>query len=346
MRRLIVLPLLIYSFADCNNKRNPTLPVNRAFYYWKSVYRNNSAEQTALKNLKVNTVYTKFFDVDWNYDESKCFPLAQINFRDKPDTSLNIIPCVFITNRSIANIDSANIPGLADNISNLLDGIIVRNGFKKINELQIDCDWTEKTKGKYFLLLTELKKKDLFQNKLLSATIRLFQLKFINRCGIPPVDKGLLMAYNMGNLKNASSENSILDHNVLEDFAAHLSGYPLKLDIALPLFGWYVWFDNKQQYKGLIHDFSIPPPEFFPVEKNANRYIFKSTFDSLGYSFQTGDVLRKEESKADEILKAAKTLSAYLKKDTLTLCCFHLDSITLKKYSANELEEIFNSLSH
>ena len=67
---------------------------------------------------------------------------------------------------------------------------------------------------------------------MLSATIRLHQLKFIGESGIPPVDKGLLMCYNMGDLHRLRISNSILETAELKKYIKQLSVYPLKLDVA------------------------------------------------------------------------------------------------------------------
>ncbi len=57
-------------------------------------------------------------------------------------------------------------------------------------EIQIDCDWTERTRNAYFQLLTALKREPFLQGKILSATIRLHQVKYVQRSGIPPADRG------------------------------------------------------------------------------------------------------------------------------------------------------------
>ncbi len=221
------------------------------------------------------------------------------------------------------------------------------NDIKNISEVQIDCDWTEKTTGKYFYLLRELKQQPFFSDKILSATIRLYQAKYKQRTGVPPVDKGLLMAYNMGNLKNPGIANSILDPGELDKYIRDIRSYPLHLDVALPLFSWYVWFKNDKTYKGLVHDYDLPSLNGFPVdEKTGGKFLFTSDFDTLGFSFQKGDMLRKEDSDLSDIIKAGESLAKHFPNDTLTLCCFHLDSVILKKYPPDALEKIFNSLQH
>jgi hypothetical protein len=337
-----------FSFASCHSERGKQkIPITRGFYYWRSVFKNIAAEQRILKEAKVTHLYIKFFDVDWNYRTSKPFPLAQIQFADNPDSSLQIIPVVFITNRCLSQIDSSTIPSLAENIARLLASTSSANNIKNISELQIDCDWTDKTKDKYFYLLRELDKHSFFSNKLLSVTIRLYQAKYKQRTGVPPADKGLLMAYNMGNIKNPETANSILDPAEMEKYIKDIRSYPLHLDLALPLFSWYVWFKYDESYKGLIHDYDLPALSGFPIqEKNQDKYIFTRDYDTLGFSFQKGDILRKEASDLSDIVKAGELFAKHFPGDSLTLSCFHLDSLILKKYPADVLEKIFNSLQH
>jgi len=309
------------------------------------VYRNIDVEQKALRDEQISTLYVKFFDVDWHYSSKRALPLAQIQFADQPDHSLRLIPVVFITNRCLVEVDSLAIAPLAGNISLLLEKIAATNHLENLTEVQVDCDWTDKTRDKYFHLLRELRQRPFFAHKLLSATIRLFQAKYKQIAGVPPVDKGLLMAYNMGNLKNPAIANSILDPNEMNKYISDIDNYPLPLDLALPLFSWLVWFNSDNSYKGLVHDYDLPSLEGLPVEKKGDtRFLFTRDIDTLGFSFQKGDVLRKEESEANDVIKAGQLFARHFRGDSLVISCFHLDSVILRKYRTDVLEKIFSSV--
>jgi len=343
----IILLLLLSSIYCHPEQKKKKFIVNRGFYYWKSIFRNDVPGRQILQQEKVQQLYIRYFDVDWNYIRHNPFPSAQIHFADQPDSSLQIIPVVFITNRCIDHIDSSAIPSLAGRIGSLIKDISDINGIKHIREVQIDCDWTDKTKNKYFYLLNELRQHPFFSGKQLSATIRLHQAKYYERTGVPPVDKGLLMAYNMGNIKNASTRNSILEPNELNKYITDLNNYPLHLDIALPLFSWYVWFNADLTFKGLVHDYEIASLTGFPVEAAAgNKFQFTRNCDTLGFSFKKGDLLRKEESDLIDIIQSSELLAKHLHNDSLSISCFHLDSVILKKYPADALEKVFNSLNN
>ena len=139
-----------------------------------------------------------------------------------------VIPTVFITNECIKKIDSSQIKTLAGNVYNLVQDIINTHGFNSIKEIQFDCDWTASTRSNYFLLLEKFNALWKDSGIPVSATIRLHQVKFMSRTGVPPVKKGLLMCYNMGNLKNPATGNSIIETAELEKLYRN----PLRLSAA------------------------------------------------------------------------------------------------------------------
>ena len=333
-----MLPLFLQ--FSCNEKKEYR-KIEPAFYYWKSSFQLSDFEKRKLDSLKVHVLYIKFFDVDWDEATRQNIPKALIRFQDSGYQSYKIIPTVFITNECFKNIAANQVPALAEKTKQLIAQLIANNSIKNVSEIQIDCDWTATTKEKYFSFLTEFKKNN--PSTLLSATIRLHQIKFITKSGVPPVDKGLLMCYNMGNLKNPATRNSIIEAEELKKYTGNLGSYSLPLDVALPLFDWKVLF-RANEYRGLIQH--LPDSVF-------TGNLFKKTFnnyevlkDSLlqGYELKKGDILRNEESQYKEIIAVADQLNKKLKNTPQRVSLYHLDSITLSKFSIHELESIFNSL--
>jgi len=54
---------------------------------------------------------------------------------------------------------------------------------------------------------------------------------------VPPVDKGLLMFYNMGKISpDLNARNSIYNRADAEAYLESLPNYRLSLDVALPVF--------------------------------------------------------------------------------------------------------------
>lgn len=339
-RVMLLLPLTVAVNLSCNNETKMR-QIEPAFYYWKSDFRLNAFEKQRLDSLHAATLYIKFFDVDWDDASHQPVPKAKVSFKDSSYKGLAIIPTVFITNECIQKIDSTQIGALAEKTTALIRQIISTNTFRSIAEIQFDCDWTTSTRTKYFLFLSTIKK--LQPDIPVSATIRLHQIKYSGKTGIPPVDRGLLMCYNMGNLKNPATQNSILETTELQKYTASLSSYPLPLDIGLPLFGWQVLFRNNS-YAGLIENMPDSILQTGLFEKKGNRY--RMLKDSLvdGYALQKDDVLRDEQTDIKALLHTAAIINGKLKNTPCRVSFYHLDSVILKKYSLHELETVFNSL--
>ncbi len=344
---IVFLPICL---SSCNEKREDR-QIERSFYYWKSVLSLTDFEKQRLDSLKVKTIYLKFFDVDWNESAKGPVPVAKLTVNETSIASLrsagtnnfkcNIIPVIFITNECISKIDTSQIAVLGNNIADLTFKLISGNAFNDILEIQFDCDWTASTKEKYFDLIKQFKKR--FVKTPLSATIRLHQIKFINKTGIPPVDRGLLMCYNMGNLKDPATKNSILQTTELKKYIGNLSSYPLPLDIALPLFNWKVLYRNNI-YTGLIQNLPQAVFQNSFSKRTGNRYeILKDTLLE-GHALKKGDILRDEQSDIKEILAAAHEIGRHIKNTRLRVSLYHLDSLILSKYPTHELESIYNSL--
>ena len=204
--------------------------------------------------------------------------------------------------------------------------------------MQIDCDWTAKTKDAYFAFLNALKKQAFFQAKTLSVTIRLHQVKFRSQNGIPPADRGLLMCYNMGNLRHPETKNSIIEETELKKYIRDLDSYALPLDVALPIFDWYILFEG-DRYKGLVREFS-------PPEELAGQDRIRFTSDTIlnGYSFHKDQWLRHERSDADVVKKCAELIGEKLKPGKRSVILYHLDQNTIANYTLHELESFFDSL--
>ncbi len=350
---LIAVTSLLLFLNGCKVKQT-TNHIDRAFYFWKSTLELSTKEATSLQQLAITKLYVKLFDVDWDAEKQMPQPIARVEidsgavvFLQKQN--IEIIPVVFITNESLHTIDSLAIPDLAKKITNLTSIIQQKEKLFAYSELQLDCDWNLTTKNKYFLLLAEIKKQmkqslhSFAADAKLSATIRLHQIKYSSKTGVPNVDKGLLMCYNMGNLKNPSTNNSILDFTELEKYLGNLHKYPLELDIALPLFEWHVLY-NKNLYKGIISTISNEQLKGCGT-RTGNRFTFSIDTTLNNVAFKKGDLLRTEESNKEEILKCITHLQKKLKQNTqiFTVSFFHLDELILNKHPNHELEVFYNS---
>ncbi|NML20459.1 hypothetical protein HHL16_06220 [Pseudoflavitalea sp. G-6-1-2] len=340
---------LIALFAAGCGEENKPHTIEPAFYYWKSQAVFNGTEEATLKKLS-QKLYVKFFDVVWDPQRKEAGPVAKVQFGTKSrqflsENQIRIIPTVFITNETLRYLDSGTTVLLASRLAALIENTAKEQlPDAPVSEVQIDCDWTAQTRDKYFLLLQHIKQYPWIQGKTLSATIRLYQCKYMHRTGVPPVDRGLLMCYNMGNLKDPATTNSILDPKELELYTSSLNRYPLELDVAFPLFNWKVLF-RQDKYTGLIQDLptaALDVPGLTNRKGNTYR-LLKDTL-LLGYELHKDDLIRQEDSNFDDIMKSARILKPKIRNEKLTVSLYHLDSLTLNNYTTYELQTILSSL--
>lgn len=231
--------LAVIIYTSCNE---PVRQREVSFYHWKSTFNLTALEKQYLDELQVNKLFLHFFDVRWVPEQNAAFPDAVLE-KNLAETETDIVPVIFITNEAMLKTDASDIPELAQKIGAKTERMLKQRNLKA-DELQLDCDWNLDSRERYFDLLRQLKA--MHPEWELSATIRLHQVKYREMTGVPPVDKGVLMFYNMGSVSAASESNSILNLQTAAKYTARLSQYPLQLDIALPLFSWGVHFRNGQ----------------------------------------------------------------------------------------------------
>jgi hypothetical protein len=236
-----------------------------------------------------------------------------------------------------------SVDTLAENIQQLVKSITL-NYHIDYNEIQWDFDWTPSTKDTYFQLLKKLKSLPTFSDKKFSCTIRLHQIKNRNQAGIPPVDKGLLMCYNMGNLKKYGNDNSILDEKIAADYLNNMESYPLKLDVAFSLFSWALLFRNKQ-FVSILNDVSIEDfadnTDFIKSENG----LFKSTKNTYikQFEIEKNDEIRVETIGKNTLKNVVRFVGQHNNNDSVNLLFFSLKQPEIKKYPTYELQEIINS---
>jgi hypothetical protein len=314
--------------------------VDRGFYYWKTTYRMSPDIAQRLHNLGCKRLYVRCFDVDLTPD-GMIAPVGIIRHL-AADSFTRKVPVVFITQPVLQQLKPAEVRELAGNINKLLTSLF--EGLPLPDQVQIDCDWTARTRDVYFTLLETLKKEPFFQKKLLSCTIRLHQVKYHLDSGIPPVDRGLLMCYNMGNLKQAGSQNSILDASLAKKYLGELHSYPLALDIALPIFSWSVQFRGGRMI-GILRDVQPEAVAGNIAFRREGQRLYRCLRDTswMDYSFQMGDMIRTEESNIKDVVELAKYAAEHIRNDSLRVLIFHADSISLAKHPDDELEAIYSA---
>jgi len=315
------------------------LSVGRAFYHWKTIFDLQPAEKEYLEKLKVNKLYLHFFDVDLEPVTFRSTPKATIVLKTPPDRE--IIPTVFITNKTLELSPQNEIEPLAKNIVLKINAIASANHIR-YHEIQIDCDWSKSTRKKYFRLLSRIKE-GLPADKKLSVTIRLHQVKFPDITGVPPADRGTLMIYNTGDWKNIYTKNSLFDLNTIGQYLDNLPDYPLDLDIALPVFEQTLVYRNSVFLHFIKEQTSENLNALDFLKKTTNPAIFVCTKDTVytDVAFRKGDVFRHERASFEDILEIKKNVTTKLRNKNLSIIIYHLDEKSVKNYSLNQLEELF-----
>lgn len=317
-------------------------PANEpSFYFWRTTATLSQKEKETLKENNIKTLYVRFFDVDLDPLTQQLKPVGVLDSIESLSLSDTIIPVVYITNRTFLNMSDSSAITLARHIVKKVNGI-----YAHYKELQIDCDWSHKTKSVYFRFLKAVKQQSGFGKKI-TATIRLHQIKYQLKTGVPPVDGGMLMFYNMGNLHQEEGPNSIFDLATAKKYTSYLAQYQLHLDVALPIFSWFIHYRNGSVIA--IHSKrrmpTIVDTNFFSANKN--KLIFKVKKNGLteGVYYKTNDVLKYESPSDDELFEAVKLLKKNLAPANRRIVLFDLDDINLNNHEKKTIKTIFSSFN-
>ncbi len=317
--------------------------IEAGFYYWKTTFRLTDYEKHLMAEVGAKNLYIRLFDVDWRAQDEEPRPVGLLQAAPAKDGQLHYIPVVYITQRCLNRLQPASLPEIAGRMAHLIGQLCDQKGIDPA-EIQLDCDWTRNNAQLYFDLLRELRRQNFFRGKLLSCTIRMHQVKYKWESGIPPVDKGLLMVYNMGNLTRYGPHNSILDAKETKDYLANVGTYPLPLDIALPLFHWAVLFEEKK-FKAIAYN--LTPDNFTPALLDAKSPgLFRILADTLinGYALKQGQEIRFEGSDARALSAVAAYVGQRMPARTLSVSFFHLDSAAIQPYQSQSIIRILNDL--
>ena len=301
------------------------------FYYWKSRVEINEVEQKYFNLLKSSKLYIRFFDIDKQDD--KILPIAKINLFEPSILDAEYIPVVFITNRTFVGISQEQIHTLAENTSNLINTICQKNNIPPIKEIQFDCDWTEKTRNDYFLFLRQLQ--GMCKEKI-SCTLRLHQIKFYKKTGVPPVSKGYLMCYATSN-PGEQVENSILDIELLKDYTSGINSYPLDFDVALPIYSWGILTNHLGKIR-LINNVTLNDVDTLQFRpKGNNTFEAIDDFPFHGFYLSEGFTLRIETITSELLKETRQYLKKKIKKP-FNVIYYHLDKPFLERYKIEDLQ--------
>ncbi len=373
---IFILLFVVLNGATCAKEHE----IVRSFCYWKTDLNFENQDDSLFKDLKVQHLYVRFFDVDWNPYAKEPLPVATIRNTSLNESNPEITPSIFITNEVVLQANKKQLDSLAVRIAKRVEQIGVnikeakadkianaivypkdyykQENYKRINydsvksielaklkvdfkEILIDCDWSEKSKENYFYLLKQIKKG--FPNAQISSTIRLWQYKYASKAGIPPVDKGLLMCYNLTKPDDFSTKNSIGTSEELAQYITH-DQYKLKLDIALPLYSWAVVFRGNQ-FKGILSDYDQLRNDSLKLKKVSNtKYVLQDDI-LVGQTYlRNGDEIRIEKISEDELEKMISIVKSKIKIDNQTkVTFFSFDKKYINDYGTQKISSYYES---
>ncbi len=323
--------LLIFVSAACQQRSKEI-----SFYYWRTRFHLDKSEAGAIVKNNVKTLHVRYFDVEWNQMAAGAVPVQSVSFDTSGIKNIQIIPVVYITNQVFDLIQQDSISDLANSVYHLISDIS-RSQQIITPEIQFDCDWTENTKGRFFTFLKDYKR---VSNTNISCTIRLHQIKYPGRMGIPPVDYGVLMFYNMGKIAGDAS-NSIYENYLAENYIPAIQTYPLSLDIALPIFSWSLQI-RQGQVIHLLNKMSFSDFENLPNFRKTqeNRYEVERSCFMRGYYFMQSDEVKVEYISAGNLKEMVRQVNKYTNHKIRNLIFYDLDTKNLKLYESKIFKEI------
>lgn len=228
------------------------MPQENAVYYWRTEWRTDSVERAFLQQYHINKIYCRYFDVVMNSD-GEPMPNATIRFVQDQLANMKLIPTVFITEDCMHKAHNGLAKKLVDRIVQMNE----TNDITGVDELQIDCDYTARSRKTYYDFLQAVRDEAKKHGMRLSTTIRLHQLSM----PVPPADYGVLMIYNTGDPNKFNERNPILDIRDVQPYLRYLADYELPLAAAYPTFRWI------RNYQNLHLEHVAEPDEILKVKE-------------------------------------------------------------------------------
>lgn len=273
--RIIGLALLLTALTGCTGRDKASIDDKAwhgvGMYYWRTSWQVTPEDSTWIQSRSISRIYMRLFDVV--LQEGKAMPSATIKLPERIDLpGVEIVPVVFVdvdVLRKAKDASETEARELGRRIATRCASIC-RTHHLDIQEIQIDCDWTAQTEKAYWELLDGVKQEISSSGCKLSSTIRLHQLAKTP----PPVDYGVLMLYNTGDLKTSGHEDShnpILDERDVTPYLQYLSDYKLPLTVALPDFSWQALYEGKD-FKGILYGINLNDKHIFVRDKKQDIY--------------------------------------------------------------------------
>ncbi len=288
-RLAIVFFLLSLLMTGCDKQKSQdeSLEQCNSVYYWRTDLRFDSTERAFLSQYNINKVYCRYFDVVMNDDDTEPSPNATISFSDTLPAGIELIPTIYITEDCMHKPHKDLAKKIVDRILQMNE----TNDISNVREIQIDCDYTSKSRQTYYKFLEEVRHQLSSKKYQLSTTIRLHQLSM----PAPPADYGVLMVYNTGNPLKWQERNPILDYRDVYPYLSRLEDYPLPLATAYPV---YQWIRNIQNVRV---EHTVEAEEILKVKHAMEKERPGLSRSIITYHLETDNINRYKPETYEEI---------------------------------------------
>src|SRR5687768_9448825 len=114
--KALIALIILFLLASCRGKPDE---ITRSYYYWQTDGEITPRQKEFIVQNRITKIYARILDVDWS-EVYGAFPVTSVNIHRInhqlnviDSLSIDIVPVVFITNKSLDRIDSADLPLLA-----------------------------------------------------------------------------------------------------------------------------------------------------------------------------------------------------------------------------------------
>lgn len=337
---LILAPFLTY--AALREEPPPTVVIPSAFR-WRNAYWLEGGEEQAVQRNGLQRVYMKLLDIDWNLAHG-AHPVSDVNvpYQWKSyegggywTNKVELVPSIYITNNTFTKITDKEVDELAHKLLRKLR----MECPSTIHGVMLDCDWSAKTKSKFFRL-TRIMNDSL--DVPLTATIRLHQYAQPKKTGVPPADRGMLMPYNVGRITEPGGTNSIFDRATAEPYFKNSESYPLSLDIGLPAFSWGVQF-RKGAFMGILQEAQVNDAMnagMLSGETWGTLQVVNENNERMP-ALHLGDEIRVERMTPEMIAQVAELARSAVNSDTLAVVYFESGAASFQRMTTDEVRNGF-----
>lgn len=290
-RLAIVFCLLTLLLTGCKKQHSQDMSLEQcnSVYYWRTDLKLDSTEKAFLSQYHIKKVYCRYFDVVMNDDAAEPSPNATISFSDTLPTGVEIIPTIYITEDCMHKPHKNLAKKIVDRVLQMNE----TNDINHVQEIQIDCDYTSRSRKNYYQFLEEIRHHLSPNSYRLSTTIRLHQLSM----PAPPVDYGVLMVYNTGDPRKWQERNPILDYRDVYPYLSQLGKYPLPLATAYPV---YQWIRNIQNVRV---EHTVEAEEILKVKKAMEKERPSLSRSIITYHIETDNINRYKPETYEEIYR-------------------------------------------